>query len=704
MSINTQGLGKAYRRSFWTVFAICAMVIPAVGLGVQSGMNTTFDGLSETEARLLEGIDVENAMELAHFVSQGREKVTGTQIDHDTAELLSGKFESMGLQNVRLEEFPVDVWEHTSSDGAGYAVDGFTILSPADAPVKELESTIYSGCPGTGPEGLEGVLVDVGLGTNEEMAAAGDVTGKILLMKRDDNIWGWNSQQAFQAEFWGAAAVVNYGCMGRYPDDDAIKQDSLGGNNLPVFSVSENDAGYLLNLLTNGEVVVRLHAEVDIYRSVAYNVVGEIPGIGHPDEYIILQAHYDNWWVSYNDDCTGIGAMIDMVQNLLANYGNDRTIIVIATSAEEAGGIDGTWFNWCIGADNFVNDHAELRDKLVAVINLDVISPELQFWFDATPELRAVCNDVVSILGLDGIVHPYMQDSWQDSWVYAQLGYPAVHLWSWGMFYDSIYHTNLDTDIYCIPRAIEITEQVYSLLLCRLDSAGVLPMVFDETCSVLDSNIATLERVGTKLSSPIDFTAVQAALGRFVEAKDALAAALAEPIEIEPATADAINSHLLAATREVNSVLYELGGDSLWDVWYRGTEYVEAAVLMESVVQALEKGQIDRAANQLGKYTTLSWGKLMLPEAYDAMFATLTTNLGWGEPCAIEVVNVYDVWASLADKADSTQKQSVVAELEQAREWYDWAVGMANGDMLTLADGLDGGAIELESAIGLLVE
>lgn len=496
MRLNTHRFAEGSGKTLCAIFAICAMILPAVGLNVESGRNTTFEGLTETELLLMEGIDVENAMDLAGFVSQGLEKVTGTEADYNTAVLLREEFEEIGLDNVRLESFPVDVWEHVSSDGVGYAVDGFRILSPTDAPVTELKSTIYSGCPGTGPEGLVGELVDVGLGTNDEMAAADEVAGKILLMLRDDNVWGWNSMQAVQAEFWGAAAVVNYGCAGRYPDDDAIKQDSLGGNNIPIFSISENDADYLKTLLASDEVTVRLYAEVDIYRSEAYNVVGEIPGAVHPDEYIVLQAHYDNWWVSYNDDCTGIGAMIDMAQNIMANYVNDRTIIVIATSAEEAGGIDGTWFNWCVGADNFINSHMELEDKLLACINLDVISPDMQFWFDATPELRSICDEVVTTLGLDGIIHPWMQDTWQDSWVYAQLGYPAVHLWSWGMFYDSIYHTNLDTIDYCIPRAIEITEQVYTLLLCRLDSARVLPMVFDETfnCPELEHALSGEDR------------------------------------------------------------------------------------------------------------------------------------------------------------------------------------------------------------------
>ncbi len=692
---------SATRRMLATV-AVCAFVLPVVGMTAMGGKYASFDGLTDIERQLMEGIDVENAMELAEFVSQGKQKIAGTDIDHQTAELLRGKFVEIGLDNVRLEEFPVDTWDLLSADDVGYAVDGFNILTPSSAPVKELMCTVYSSSPTTGPEGIVGELVDVGLGTNDDIIAAGDVEGKIMLMKRDDTVWGWNSMQAAQAEAWGAAAIVNYGSYDEYPLDDAIKQDSVGDYGIALFSISENDAAYLKDLMADDVVTVRLYGETDYFRSYAYNVVGEIPGTVRPDEYIVIQAHYDNWWVSYNDDCTGIGAMIDMAQNLMENYVNERTVIVIATGSEEAGGLDDSWFNWLIGAEAFVNSHTELRDKLVACINLDVISADWQFWFDATPELREVCDEVVSDLGLDGPVHPWIQDTWQDSWVYAQIGYPAVHLWSWGMFYDSLYHTDLDTIEYCIPNSIAVTEQIYTLLLYRLDSAYVIPVKFDETYGVVSGNIETFRAAAKNLDPGIDFSEVADALERFCVAKDALDDALQHSGDIDPETADAVNSLLLAATREANSVLYEIGGDALWDAWYRGSEYVETAVLMDSVAGFLENGNIAKAVSLLETYTTMSWGKLVLPEAYHAVIDSIYSNMGWGEVCVVDIVDVYGVWESLLEKSQATGKKNVAQELAQVEGWRDWALQKAAEDMAILADGFNASAAELENAAALL--
>ncbi|MGB2580868.1 MAG: hypothetical protein WBD03_00145, partial [Thermoplasmata archaeon] len=133
-----------------------------------------------------------------------------------------------------------------------------------------------------------------------------------------------------------------------------------------------------------------------------------------------------------------------------------------------------------------------------------------------------------------------------------------------------------------------------------------------------------------------------------------------------------------------------------------GTEYVEVAALMESVIGAINTGNLDRAASLLGSYTTMPWGQLMLPEAYDVMLVALTTNMGWGAVCGVDVLNVYDVWDSLVQKSSAKGKQSIIAELSEVQDWYVWATDKANEDMTVLAQGLDSGAQALEEALALL--
>ncbi|MEE9302512.1 MAG: PA domain-containing protein, partial [Thiotrichaceae bacterium] len=150
------------------------------------------------------------------------------------------------------------------SDDVGYALNGLTIISPADAEKTELLTTLYYDTPGTGPEGITAVLVDVNFGTKEDYENPGDVTGKIVLIHRNDALLAWNTQQAYNALTVGAAAAVFYGYLGDYPFDDAIKQDPAGVP-LPSFSISENDAAYLKSLMGQGPVTLKLYAETSDY-------------------------------------------------------------------------------------------------------------------------------------------------------------------------------------------------------------------------------------------------------------------------------------------------------------------------------------------------------------------------------------------------------------------------------------------------------
>jgi len=75
--------------------------------------------------------------------------------------------------------------------------------------------------PTTGPlHALRARLVDVGYGTAAEFDAAGDVQGKIVLARRDDNLQGWFTTMGEEAALRGAAAIVNYGYYGNVVDPD----------------------------------------------------------------------------------------------------------------------------------------------------------------------------------------------------------------------------------------------------------------------------------------------------------------------------------------------------------------------------------------------------------------------------------------------------------------------------------------------------
>lgn len=664
----------------------------ADGMGAES-----LSAFDRTEQALLNGVDADNALQLANWISQDRQKVAGTEADHIAADMLEDRFIEMGLSNVRKEEFSVNARDLVSGDALGYALEGFTIVAPIDAPRKSLATTLYYGPPGTGPEGVTAELVDVGIGTNDDYAAAGDVTGKIVLVQRDDATWGWIYMQVEQAAAKGAAAMVASGIYSHYPYPEAIMQDALGGP-IPCFSISKNDRDYLQSLMRDGPVVARLFAVCNFEEGFAYNVIGEIPGKKHPNQYIIFMAHYDNWWYGTNDDATGVGAMLDIAANIQKNHpNNDRTVMFIATSAEESGGPSDSWFDWLNGAYEFVKAHPELKDRVLACLNLDCISVDSFGLLMKTPELKALTDQAISDLGMHVLPWPY--DCAQDSWQFVQVGFPGMSLYQWGMFYDNIYHTNLDTSDYTDLRVIADTERLYAIVFYRLDSAKVLGYQFDETLNVISANQDSLKTAAGKLADALDFSVVDRALANYSEANNLLKTKLSDIRTVSGPVSDAMNLHMLQAIRSTNSVIYEIAGDSYASVAYRCTEHVNSAILMNRVASQLEKNAITSAASALAEYTTMSWGKLIDRKAYMTIFPYWIASLNWGEQCGAKLVNAYDILLALSQMSGG---DDVSPYLTQVLAWKEMFICEANADMVKLAQGFDSAAIGLVLAASLV--
>ena len=293
-----------------------------------------------------------------------------------------------------------------------------------------------------------------------------------------------------------------------------------------------------------------------------------------------------------------------------------------------------------------------------------------------TPELKALTDKAISDLNMH--VLPWLYDCAQDSWQFVQVGFPGMSLYQWGMFYDNIYHTNLDTSDYTDSSVIADTERLYTIVFYRLDSARVLGYQFDETINVISANQASLKTMASQLGDEFDFSVVDNALAGYSAANDLLKQRLAEARTVSRTVADAINLDMLEAIRLTNSVLYEIAGDSFASVTYRCTEHVNSAVLMDSVASHLSRNAVSAAACNLATYTTMSWGKLIDRDAYMTIFPYWTANLNWGEQCGAKLVNVYDV---LSDLNQMSHESDVSEYLAQVLAWRQMFICEANTDM-----------------------
>ncbi len=101
------------------------------------------------------------------------------------------------------------------------------------------------------------------------------------------------------------------------------------------------------------------------------NIYAEKRGTKHPDEIVVVTAHYDITDTTDEgamDDASGVGTVLELAR-VFAKQESERTLIFLLTDSEEFGAF------W--GARSFVSTF-DRTDKIIAAVSFDFISPGKQ--------------------------------------------------------------------------------------------------------------------------------------------------------------------------------------------------------------------------------------------------------------------------------------------------------------------------------------
>ena len=137
----------------------------------------------------------------------------------------------------------------------------------------------------------------------------------------------------------------------------------------------ENDVIFLLGNKLPAQFTIK--AEQSLFSVNYSNVVGIIPGKSRKDEFVIFSAHYDHLGVAKqpkngdsifngaNDNAAGTTAVILLADHFKKINNNERTLVFVAFTAEEAGGYGARYFS-------------ERMDpaKVMAMFNIEMIGTE----------------------------------------------------------------------------------------------------------------------------------------------------------------------------------------------------------------------------------------------------------------------------------------------------------------------------------------
>lgn len=304
------------------------------------------------------------------------------------------------------------------------------LLGPEKFPVR-LVSEGWS--PATPTTGIEGKLVDVGYGTENDFAHAGDVNGAILLVSTDlGSTWADLFNEYLQppgvidrALRGGAAAILWMGARERlllYRHTN-ISDGQL--DKIPQAIVAREDAMRLARTIAAypGKVRARLIMPNKIAGPVEQeNVIAEIRGREKPDEAVILGAHLDSWELGTGalDNGCNAAMVIEAARAIKATgLVPRRTIRFVLFSGEEQGMI-GSW--------KYAEAHRAEMDKIRAVLIYDsgigrVTGYSLSGRADIEPAVREVLKPLDS---WDVNHHTLDADIGTDNWDFLLEGVPTL--------------------------------------------------------------------------------------------------------------------------------------------------------------------------------------------------------------------------------------------------------------------------------------
>jgi hypothetical protein len=218
---------------------------------------------------------------------------------------------------------------------------------------------------------------------------------------------------------------------------------------VPSIHLSCEDYGLVHRLASNDQgPVLRVDAESEFLGDVpVYNVVAEIRGTELPDEYVVLNAHFDSWdgASGATDNGTGSIMMMEAMRIVKEVYPQPRRTILVAHWGGEEQGTNGSLA--------FAEDHPEVVEGLQAAFNQDNGTWRVEFFkmqdFPEAAEnferwIAEIPRDITQHIELDLGVVPNSGSSDESSFTcrgatgFRVLShYPDYRQYTW--------HTDLDT-------------------------------------------------------------------------------------------------------------------------------------------------------------------------------------------------------------------------------------------------------------------
>jgi len=158
-----------------------------------------------------------------------------------------------------------------------------------------------------------------------------------------------------------------------------------------------------------GPTTVDMDLDIDYEQIPVNDVIVEIPGVEHPEQKVVLGAHYDSWTYGTKDDVSGWTTVMEsaraMSELLQQGWRPDRTIVLAGWDGEEYG---------LLGATEWAEEHrSDLVDNATAYLNLDGAGGGQNFSASSVPALDDLLIDIAK--DLEDPEHGTLYANWQQA-------------------------------------------------------------------------------------------------------------------------------------------------------------------------------------------------------------------------------------------------------------------------------------------------
>ena len=420
--------------------------------------------------------------QLAHLTENIGQRSTGSAGAKAAVDYVAAQLRDIGL-DVHLEAVKVRHWVRGVESAQ-------LIKGPGFAPgiQQKVELTALGGSTSTGADGITADVIVVDNFDQLKALARNRVAGKIVLFNEKFDtqrakagfaiaayreIVGYRETGPKAAAEAGAiAALVRSIGSADYRLPHAGDSDPAG---IPAAAVSAEDADLIAHLAAQGPV--RMHLTLTPQKlpdETSYNVIGDLKGIGHPEQIVIVSGHLDSWDLGTGalDDGAGVVIAMETAQILQQLHLHPkRTLRVIAWMDEENDGA---------GSSQYLKDYETEFANHVAAIESDVgASHPLGFVMKMSAAAAESLKPVQTVLSSVGanlfqqVSHPA---GITDIAPMAERGVPVLGMMQDGVDYYNYHHTAADTLDKVIPSKLrENAAAMAAMAYALADMNNALP-------------------------------------------------------------------------------------------------------------------------------------------------------------------------------------------------------------------------------------